>query len=267
MITEKAGAKSYQLDLVEEGKHRPHDWAVAEETPVSIRYNGEPYAVMLCSPIDMDDFARGFSLCEMVVDHVDEIKSVKETRLPDGIQLDIDIQEKRYERLLIAHRRREMAGQSGCGLCGLDSLSHVLDPLKPVKDETTVSFDVLQAACQGLAEQQELNRLTHSVHGAAWSSLEGDILFLREDIGRHNAFDKLIGAVLTEQSFSEGFAILTSRCGFELIQKAARSGISILVCLSAPTSLAIDLGDKLGITLATKTKDGLAVLTHGHRFV
>lgn len=237
-------------------------WALADETPVAIHINGSSYAVMLMTPSDLDDFATGFALAEGIIDQPSEILKTRASDSGNGLQLDIEITPVRFERFELRQQRRNMAGQSACGLCGLDSLSHVMESLSPVKSGLKIESVAIIKALYELDQHQPLNRETHSVHGAAWADLDGNIALAREDVGRHNALDKLIGALLRDEaSLDQGFVVISSRCGFELVQKAVRAGIGLVASVSAPTTMAVEIAEEMGVTLAANSKDGFVLLS------
>jgi FdhD protein len=238
---------------------------IASELPVAFVYNATPFAVMMATPSDLADFARGFSLAEGIVKRPAEILSVATIDRGRGIELAIAIPERRHR--LLAARPRNLAGRSGCGLCGVASLDQALRPLPVVTGAGRVSVAAARAAIAGLPALQALNRRTRSIHAAGWFDPDGAPLLLREDVGRHNALDKLIGArVASGLGDAPGFAVITSRLSVEMVQKAATTGIEILVALSAPTGLAIDLARDCGLTIAASAhEDGFDVWAHPER--
>lgn len=230
-------------------------WEIAQETPVSIFYNSNAFGVMMISPKDLVAYAIGFSMSEGIVNSYNEILDIQIHERSAGIELNIEISELRLERLEIKERRRNLTGRSGCGICGLNSLSHVFDVPSKVVSKHVVNHTVIEETCSNLNLFQPLNQITHSVHGAFFADLDGKIKVSAEDIGRHNALDKMIGKLVkTDLVAACGFSIVTSRCSYELVQKAARCGISILVSISAPTTLAIKMGEAWGITLCALNK-------------
>lgn len=239
--------------------------AVAEEVPVALAYNGVSHAVMLATPCDLEDFAVGFSLSEGIVRARTEIRGVEAAASADGVTVDIAIGSGAFARL--KERRRTLAGRTGCGLCGTESLAQVLRPLPRVTQAVAIDLGALRAAAAALQARQRLHTLTGAAHAAAWAAADGTLVSVREDIGRHNALDKLIGALARERaSFADGFALLTSRASSEMVQKAATVGIPLLAAVSAPTSLAIRLAEQHGVTLVAWLRGNrLVVLAHGHR--
>lgn len=241
--------------------------AVAAELPVAFVYNATPFAVMMATPADLVDFARGFSLAEGIVKRPSEILSVSIHDRGRGIELAIGIPERRHR--LLAARPRNLAGRSGCGLCGVASLEQALRPLPVVGGTSRITTSAVRAALAELPALQLLNQRTRSIHAAGWFDCAGTPLLLREDVGRHNALDKLIGArALAGCSGMPGFAIITSRLSVEMVQKAATVGMEILVALSAPTTLAVDLARDCGLTVAANAHGGAFTLwSHPHRIL
>jgi len=241
---------------------------VADETPVALIYNGEPHVVMLATPCDLEDFAMGFSLSEGLIEHPDEIEFLDITPCQSGIQIHIRIPQER--EISIGGRQRNLAGRTGCGLCGTALIEDAVKDTPQVLAEVKVRSDALLAAVSSLFAHQPLNAMTGAVHAAAWTSLSGKILKIREDVGRHNALDKLIGAIYqdTETNLAEGFIIVTSRASYEMVSKSAFAGIAIIVAISAPTSLAIKIARKSNITLAGFAREGSYVIyTNPQRIV
>ncbi len=241
--------------------------AVAAELPVAFVSNTTPFAVMMATPADLVDFARGFSLAEGIVKRPAEILSVAVHDRGRGIELAIAIPERRHR--LLAARPRNLAGRSGCGLCGVASLEQALRPLPVVGGAGRVGTTAIRAALAALPALQALNHRTRSIHAAGWFDPAGKPLLLREDVGRHNALDKLIGVRASAGlAGAPGFAVITSRLSVEMVQKAATVGMEVLVALSAPTALAIDLARDCGLTVAASAHgDGFDIWSHPERIV
>jgi FdhD protein len=240
---------------------------VAEETPIAFAYEGTSYAVMMATPADLADFAVGFSLNEGVIRSSDEIEELDIIRTEDGILLRMALADSPADSFW--QRRRHLSGPSGCGLCGIESLAQAARQPRLVTGGIRVSADAIYAAMQMLPAQQTMNRLTGALHAAAlWTPNEG-IVAVREDVGRHNALDKLTGAIVAAgRSATEGAVLLTSRVSVELVQKAASLGAPIVVAISAPTALALRMADAAGITLiAVARRDGFETFTHPHRLL
>jgi len=232
---------------------------VAVEVPVNLVYGTIPYAVMMASPDDLQDFAAGFSLTEGLIRNVNEIRSVAVRPEDDGIIVDVTLEPGPFRRHLA--RRRTLTGRTACGACGIETIAELpradTGPLRRI----AISADAILASLLALEERQPLNALTRSVHAAAWCDRDGRIVTVREDVGRHNALDKLIGAVLRAGGDpADGFILITSRASFEMIEKAAIFGTGTLVSISAPTSYAVARAETLGLTLVSiARRDGAVV--------
>jgi formate dehydrogenase accessory protein FdhD len=221
---------------------------VAEEAPVALTFHGIPHVVMLATPADLEDLAVGFTVSEALVSSVREITSVDVIRTPDAIEVRIGVASERFSDIL--KRQRNMTGRTGCGLCGVETVEEAIRRPAPVTAGIRVTSAELHAALKDLESRQRLNARTGSVHAAAWARPAKGIEVVREDVGRHNALDKLIGALLRGGvDPAEGYAIVTSRASYEMAQKAATAGISFLAAVSAPTGLAIRLAEASGLTL------------------
>lgn len=221
---------------------------LAAEVAVALEYNGIAQAVMLATPDDLEDFAVGFSLSEGIVGRPGEILALEAVPHASGIQLQIELTAARFAALKGC--RRSLAGRTGCGLCGVDSLEQVLRPLSPVASQLRISAAALHAALR--QAQQPLQERTGASHAALWVDAEQGLICLREDVGRHNALDKLIGALARGKQptvFGHGAAVITSRASHEMVQKAAAVGIGVLAAISAPTSAAVRLAEQLNVTL------------------
>jgi FdhD protein len=221
---------------------------VAEERPVALHYYRLPYVVMLASPADLEDLGVGFTLSEGIVDAADEIRGVELARDGEGLAVHLNITGERLSRIL--QRQRNLTGRTGCGLCGVESVEEAIRHPAPVRAGVRVTSAEIHAELAKLHSQQPLNLKTGSVHAAAWALPGKGIQLVREDVGRHNALDKVIGALVRSGTDSStGYLIITSRASYEMVQKAATVGISLVVAVSAPTALAIDLAVKTNVTL------------------
>ena len=238
---------------------------VPVETPVALVYDGGTYAVMMASPTDLEDFAVGFSLSEGIVTQADEISSLEVIEQRNGIELRMWLAEGRARDLVA--RRRQVTGPTGCGLCGVESLDAVATAFEPVASDVAFSPADIAAAAASLPAEQELNRRTHAVHGAGYWTRELGLVAIAEDVGRHNALDKLIGRLSrTNVDITSGMIVLTSRISVEMVQKAAMARAPVIVAVSAPTGLALSTAEAAGITLAAVARaDGFEVFTHPHR--
>lgn len=228
---------------------------VAEEVPVALVYNGISHAVMLATPADLEDFGIGFSLAEGIVSNASEIHDIDSASHTNGIEVRMQVSNRAFEALKA--RRRSLTGRTGCGLCGVDSLGQVARDVKPVAARPPVDEAAIHRAFETLGPGQALHALTGAVHAAAWAHADGTLIAVREDVGRHNALDKLIGAIaIAGVDTTEGFAIVTSRASYEMVLKLASVGGGLLAAISAPTGLAIDLAARAGITLCGFVRNG-----------
>jgi FdhD protein len=239
--------------------------SIPEETAVALTYNGGTYAVMMATPQDLEDFAIGFSLSEGVISSPADMDSLDVVRLDDGIEVRMWLSKRKADRL--KERRRYIAGPTGCGLCGIDSISEAVRPAAVVGSGRQFSSEHIMAAMRSVSSRQKLNIETRAVHAAAFWDVAGDILALREDVGRHNALDKLSGALARGcVAAGEGLILLTSRVSVEMVQKTAVIGAAVMVSVSAPTALAVRMAEAAGITLvAIARADGFEVFTHPRR--
>lgn len=259
----KVGVERWDAD----GSVRAED-LVAEEVPVALVYGGISHAVMLATPQDLEDFALGFSLSEGILARPGELYDLEVVPGPGGIELRMEIASERMAALK-AHRRA-LAGRTGCGLCGVDSLeqlarraaSHRRAEQRPPMQ---VGAAMLQRAIDELQATQTLFNLTGAVHGAAWCDTRGAVQLVREDVGRHNALDKLIGARSgARQPDQDGFVLITSRASYEIVQKAATVGIGVVAAMSAPTGMAVRMAESAGVTLIGFARGGrFSVYAHG----
>jgi FdhD protein len=240
---------------------------IPEETALALTYNGGAYAVMMGTPRDLEDFAIGFSLSEGVIRSPEDIDSLDIVELDDGTELRMWLAQAKADRL--SERRRHIAGPTGCGLCGIDSIAEAVRPAAIVAQGQSFSPREIMAAMQAIPPLQPINIETRAVHAAAfWIPARG-VVALREDVGRHNALDKLAGALAREKlAAGEGMVLLTSRVSVEMVQKTAAMGAPLMVAVSAPTALAVRLAEAAGITLAAVARaDGFEVFSHPGRIV
>lgn len=235
---------------------------LAVEAPVSIEVGGLGYAVMMATPADLRDYALGFALAEGLVDAATELRSVDAHPIEGGWALRLWLAPERAAFALERARRR--VGESSCGLCGIENIEEVLRPLPPVTARLDVGREAVAAALAALPAHQPLGRATGAVHAAAFCAPTGDILCVREDVGRHNALDKLIGALAwAETDPATGFILLSARCSYELVEKTVRAGCPLLVTISAPTSLAAERASTAGLTLVSLARADSALLISG----
>lgn len=267
-VTEHRGRKA-GLDVGLDGLQRS-DW-LAEEVPVALVFNGISHAVMMASPLDLEDFALGFGLTEGLLLSPDELYGVdvvpvgQDPHLRDGIEVQMEVSAACAWRL--KDRRRNLEGRTGCGLCGTDSLADVCRPL-PALQATHVSLTALGTAMAQLRGWQAMQQLTGATHAAAFCASDGHIGLAREDVGRHNALDKLVGAMVRAKlDNTAGFIAISSRASYEMVHKTAMAGVSVLAAVSAPTARAVDTAQSAGLALAGFVRgEDCVVYTHPERF-
>lgn len=246
-LTQKPEGEHPALRLSREGRDAGSR-TLANEVPAALEYDGNPYAVMMVTPADLEDFAVGFSLTERLVAKASDIARIDIRSATRGIAIDIRLEKPASARLM--GRQRALVGQSGCGICGIQTLDEALPQLPPLERAPRVTSAVLFAVLERLTSHQPLNEATGAVHAAAFCQADGRIIVVREDVGRHNALDKLIGHLaLNGTDVTEGFALLTSRCSYELVQKAVIARIPVLATISAPTELAVAIAHETKLTL------------------
>jgi FdhD protein len=236
--------------------------AVADEVPVALVYNGISHAVMLATPADLEDFALGFSLSEGILETPGQCYGIEVEPGPDGIAVMLDVASAAFARL--KEKRRSMAGRTGCGLCGVDSLTQVRRKLPAVRAPSGIDAAAVARALSDIGGGQVLSQRTGAAHAAAWCTPDGALLALREDVGRHNALDKLIGTMArTGLRADSGFLLLTSRVSMEMAQKAAMAGIGLVAGMSAPTLAAIEAAEDAGMSLLAFVRaQGFVCYTH-----
>jgi FdhD protein len=222
---------------------------VAEEVPVAIAYNNRPHVVMMATPADYEDFAVGFTLTEEIVPSVDQIQSVTVVPYNQGVEIQVAIPQPLADAL--ADRGRQLVGRTGCGLCGVQTITDALRPPRTVAPpKQPISPNALWNAEAALWDHQTLNQATAAVHAAAWATWDGKLVVVREDVGRHNALDKVIGALARGQMHAaDGFIVMTSRASYELVQKISVIGVPLLAAVSRPSGLAIRLAESAGIAI------------------
>ena len=257
---------------------------VAEEVPIALIYNGVSHAVMLATPQDLEDFALGFSLSEGILQSKSELYDVEIVSQQQGIELGLDVATEAFVKL--KERRRNLVGRTGCGLCGAESLEQALRLPEKLPEKkfnlnenapsnihaasrasvATIKAASILAAFANMQTKQVLQQATGATHACAWVNADGGIQLLREDVGRHNAMDKLIGALAKLPRQEDGFVLTSSRASVEMVQKVAIAGFTILAAISAPTGLAIRIAEDYGVTLVGFLRDNrFVVYTHGHR--
>lgn len=239
--------------------------ATPQEVAVGLSFDGRPHTVLMATPADVADLARGFTLTEAVA-RAEDILDVEVTETDLGILADVKLKPGAIQRKA---RPRTLEGRSSCGLCGVQRLADAVRPLPRLEGGARVSHEAVQRAVDALGDAQALGRLTRATHAAAFATADGTLAVVREDVGRHNALDKLAGAMAREAlSALAGFVVVTSRCSFEMVEKTVRMGCSVLVAVSAPTDLAIRRAEESGLTLiALARADGHTVFTYPERLL
>ncbi|PQQ29216.1 formate dehydrogenase accessory sulfurtransferase FdhD [Photorhabdus hindustanensis] len=241
------------------------DW-IAEEVPVALVYNGISHVVMMASPKDLEYFAIGFSLSEGIIESQHEIRGIDIiANCNGGIELQIELSSRRFASL--KERRRNLAGRTGCGICGTEQLSDVFRPISPLPFTQTFSLSQLDHALSQLTNVQDVGALTGCTHVASWIDPEGKLLGGCEDVGRHVALDKMLG-MKAKTGWQQGAVLVSSRASYEMVQKSAVCGVEVLFAVSAATSLAVEIADRCHLTLVGFCKPGKATIyTHAERLI
>jgi FdhD protein len=262
MNTAPAALREVWVCSVEPSGSTHYPDQVAEEVPVALVYNGLSQAVMLATPWQLDELALGFSLSEGIIESPNDIYDLEIRPSCAGIEVNMEIASRQFVRL--KDRRRTLAGRTGCGLCGVDSLEALAQrPVFPVPCNVVPNAEAIQSALHAFRNQQALHQLCGGLHGVAWVHLNGEIVTVREDVGRHNALDKLLGWLIhRDENLNHGFILTSSRASYEMVQKTASQKISTLVAVSAPTALAIDCAKRLNINLIGFARPGRMVIYH-----
>lgn len=240
---------------------------VAEEVPVALVYNGISHAVMLATPADLEDFALGFSLSEGILRDRSDLYGLDVEQVGNGMQVELEIATECF--VLLKDRRRNLTGRTGCGLCGVETLEQAVRQPRPVAVSLKIDPEAVHRAMAEMAERQALQHVTGAVHAAGWATPDGQVGLVREDVGRHNAVDKLLGAMAREDiDASQGFLVVTSRASYEIVQKAATRGVGFIAAISAPTGLAARIAAESGVTLLGFTRgEGHVVYAHPERLI
>ncbi|MFL6629735.1 MAG: formate dehydrogenase accessory sulfurtransferase FdhD [Vitreoscilla sp.] len=262
-----AGARRVDVRVRRAGTLAPADDWLADEVPVALIFNGISHAVMLATPLDLEDFALGFGLTEGLLERPDELYGVEVVDDPAGLRVEMDVSSACFARL--KDKRRSMAGRTGCGLCGTESLEQVEPALRALAPGAPpLSPPAIAAALREMPSHQALQQRTGATHAAAWCALDGRVLLVREDVGRHNALDKLVGAMVEARlDARDGFCCITSRASVEMVRKAVAAGITALVAVSAPTARAVDTARRAGLALAGfARRDDLVLYADPDRF-
>ncbi|EOC3070592.1 formate dehydrogenase accessory sulfurtransferase FdhD [Cronobacter malonaticus] len=263
-VTDVTAARSLPLWKRENLTTTEPDW-LAEEVPVALVYNGISHVVMMASPKDLEIFALGFSLSEGIVESSHEIYGMDIIHGCNGIEVQVELSSRRFMGLKA--RRRNLAGRTGCGVCGVEQLNDIVRPLAPLPFTQTFSLDNLDGALRQLASVQPVGELTGCTHAAAWLTPQGDIAGGHEDVGRHVALDKLLGRRARE-AWQQGAVLVSSRASYEMVQKAATCGVEILFAVSAATTLAVEVAERCNLTLVGFSRPGRATIyTHPQRLI
>ncbi|EOV9699783.1 formate dehydrogenase accessory sulfurtransferase FdhD [Cronobacter sakazakii] len=263
-VTDVTAARSLPLWKRENLTTTEPDW-LAEEVPVALVYNGISHVVMMASPKDLEIFALGFSLSEGIVESSHEIYGMDIIHGCNGIEIQVELSSRRFMELKA--RRRNLAGRTGCGVCGVEQLNDIVRPLAPLPFTQTFSLDNLDGALRELASVQPVGELTGCTHAAAWLTPQGDIAGGHEDVGRHVALDKLLGRRARE-AWQQGAVLVSSRASYEMVQKAATCGVEILFAVSAATTLAVEVAERCNLTLVGFSRPGRATIyTHPQRLI
>lgn len=252
-------SKLYSLVSYTPDSHAVGERCIATETPVAVSYNGIAYAVMMATPADLEDYAYGFSLAEGLIENITDILDVNFSQTAQGVLLNIDLHPQRHGYVL--ERVRRLVGQSGCGICGLENLEQALRIWPPIESGIQVSASAVFKSLAALTGYQKLNAATGAVHAAAMCKRDGSIVAVREDVGRHNALDKLIGYSLRQNlSLEDNYILTTSRSSYEMVEKTIIARCPMLVTVSAPTSLAIDRAKAADLTLVVLARHDAVLL-------
>ena len=249
----------------EDGVVRASEEQIAEEVPVVLVYNGLPHVVMMATPVDLEDFVLGFSLTEELIKTPADLRDVEVLRYGEGIEVQARVAESC--EAVIASRTRRLSGRTGCGICGADSIGAVLKQLHPVPPGPAIGPGAIHEAMRQLVTLQRLNAAAGAVHAAGWATPEGRVEVAREDVGRHNALDKLVGALRRAGTeTAQGFVVVTSRASFEMVQKTTVLGAPLMAAISGPTGLAVRVAQQSGLTLVGFVRSGRhTVYTHPGR--
>jgi formate dehydrogenase accessory protein FdhD len=268
--TEPSGTIERKVTVWPRAADHLGDDMIAQEVAVAFVYNGISHAVMMASPLQLEAFALGFSFTEGIINSAEDIYAIDVVQQEKGIEVALTVSNRCFMQLKT--RRRHLTGRSGCGICGAQSLEQVRQPLAQVNASFRILNAAINKATADLASHQPLQALTGALHGAAWCNSNGHIVNVCEDVGRHNALDKLIGLLWPKDTLQTpvfqqpGFLLISSRASYEIVQKAAKAGIAVLAAVSAPTSLAIDIAEETGITLVGFSRQHRHVAyTHAHR--
>ncbi len=265
-MTNQKSSRLVQRQIYRDGTFSNAERPVPEEVAVAVSFGGTTHAVMMATPDDLEDFAIGFASTEGIIQRISDIETINIVAVDGGFDAQVTLKELSLSRFAV--RRRHMAGPVGCGLCGIESIEQALRPVPQLQDVDAqfLPKDIIDAMAL-LARQQKLNEATRAVHGAGFYVPEQGVVCVREDVGRHNALDKLAGALLRDIYLpSQGLVVVTSRLSVEMVQKAAIIGVPLLAAISAPTQLAIETAEKAGLTLVALVRgQEFDIYTHAER--
>lgn len=239
---------------------------IAEEVPIALIYNGISHAVMMATPSNLENFAIGFSLSERIINNIKEIKNIDVKSSKEGIEVYIELQNRAF--MMLKDQRRQLVGRTGCGLCGIEHLKQAMKPVNTAPDTQKMCLSLINQYLKFLYENQELANRTGCTHAAVWLNEHGELAVIYEDVGRHVALDKLIGARAKYSQLTKGAILITSCASYEIVQKATSFGVEILFAVSAPTALAINLAQESGLTLIGFCREGrVTIYTNKHRII
>lgn len=273
-------SSTFDVTQWREGKPQQTQDCLAEETPIALIYNGVSHAVMLATAQDLEDFVLGFSLSEGIVQSASEIYGIEVQVQTNGVELHCEIANERFVQL--KERRRTLAGKTGCGLCGAENLAQAMRYPEHLQTKAVFEAKSIERGLQAIQSHQVLQQQTGATHASAYALADGTVTIVREDVGRHNALDKLVGALEKTRSKQRnqelrnqeqrnpeaGFVITTSRASFEMVQKTASAGVSMLVAVSAPTGLAVRVAEACGLTLVGFARENrYVVYSHNERIL
>lgn len=258
MREDHAGIRPWRRAAAAVSGGEPITWGVVEEVPVAVVINGTSHAVMMASPADLEDFGIGFLIAEGLVASASAVDELVMDRHDSGVVLALSVAPSAL--IGAVGNGRATGGWTGCGLCGVETLEAAVRPVRRVTPRPALRSEAVLAAFDALPAHQPMNAATRSVHAAAWCGPDGRIRMVREDVGRHTALDKLIGARVRAGEGGDGFVVMTSRCSFELVQKAATADVAVLATLSAPTGLALRVAAEAGMTLMVPDRSGHVVI-------
>ena len=262
IVNAVTGARTIALWQRQDLDRSKDDW-LAEEVPVALVYNGISHVVMMASPKDLELFALGFSLSEGIIESPSDIYGIDVSPVCNGLEVQIELSSRRFMGL--KERRRSLAGRTGCGVCGVEQLNDIGRPISPLPFTQTFDLNNLDAALNQMRDYQPVGQLTGCTHAALWLNENGTILDGKEDIGRHVALDKLLGA-RGREAWQNGAVLVSSRASYEMVQKSAQCGVEILFAVSAATTLAVEVASRCNLTLVGFSKPGRAtVYTHPQR--